>query len=79
MDFATQITTTTECRRHNGQCEYGDWMDLTDDRVPPHVADAIVDEIVEAQCRDVRREAHDGSDCDSGRVNVGGQVWVYRR
>ena len=44
------------------------------------VIDAVADEVLEARCRDCRREEHeDGNTDDAGRVTIGGQIWVYRR
>jgi len=72
------IINSTEVRRHNGQCEYGLWMPL--DEQTGDVIDAVVDEVLEARCRDCRREEHeDGNTDDAGRVTIGGQIWVYRR
>lgn len=64
VSLADQIKSTTEARRHNGQCAYGPWIRLDDEAMPEHVADAIADEAM-------RR--------DSGKVDVGGQNWSYRR
>ena len=72
------IVNSTEVRRHNGQCEYGLWMPL--DEQTEGVIDAVADEVLEARCRDCRREEHeDGNTDDAGRVTIGGQIWVYRR
>ena len=72
------IVNSTEVRRHNGQCEYGLWMPL--DEQTEDVIEVVVDEVLEARCRDCRREEHeDGNTDDAGRVTVGGQIWVYRR
>jgi hypothetical protein len=72
------IVNSTEVRRHNGQCEYGLWMPL--DEQTEDVIDVVVDEVLEARCRDCRREEHeDGNTDDAGRVTIGGQIWVYRR
>lgn len=71
------IVRSTEVRRHNGQCEFGVWMPLEDQS--DDVIDVVVDEVLEALCRDCRREEHSGNDEDGGRVTVGGQAWVYRR
>lgn len=80
MDTVQQIVSTTEVRRHNGQCAYGDWLDLGDEAVPGYVRDEVADEIVEAMLRDVRREPHVGGNTDEGgRINVGGEIWIYRR
>lgn len=77
-DLTTQIIETTEVRRHNGQCEYGDWEPLADQ--PPHVIEAVADEIAEAMFRDIRHEpAADENTDDGGTVQVGGMRWVYRR
>ena len=72
------IVNSTEVRRHNGQCEYGLWMPL--DEQTEDVIDVVVSEVLEARCRDCRREEHeDGNTDDAGRVTIGGQIWVYRR
>lgn len=78
-EITQKILETTEARRHNGQCEYGDWLPLLDEAVPTHIRDAIADEIAEAMFRDTRHEATAGNTDDAGEVNVGGQRWVYRR
>ena len=78
-DFARQIAETTEARRHNGQCEYGEWLPLTDDAVPSHIRDAVADEVAEAMSRDMRREPAEENTDEAGSVNVGGERWVYRR
>jgi hypothetical protein len=60
------IHESTEVRRHNGQCEYGEWIPLTDsDDLPAAVVEAVTDEVVEGN--------------DAGEVVVGGRTWVYRR
>ena len=74
-----QIIDTTEVRRHNGQCAYGEWLDRSDEDVPAAVREAVADEVVEAMCRDMRREPSSGNTDDAGRVNVGGMIWLYRR
>jgi len=74
-----QIIDTTEVRRHNGQCAYGEWLDLSDEDVPAAVREAVADEIAEAMCRDMRRAAPAGNTDAAGRVNVGGIIWIYRR
>lgn len=78
----SQIIETTEARRHNGQCAYGEWVTL-DEMIENGLADAanaIADEIAEAISRDMRREPHaDGNTDESGQVNVGGETWIYRR
>lgn len=73
-----QIIDTAEVRRHNGQCAYGEWLDLSDEDVPAAVREAVADEIAEAMCRDMRREPHAGNTDEAGRVNVGGMIWLYR-
>ena len=80
MALHDQIVETTEVRRHNGQCAYGECLDLSDEEVPEHVREAVTDEVAEAICRDMRREPHPaGNTDDAGRVEVGGVVWLYRR
>lgn len=79
-----QIIETTEARRHNGQCEYGDWLPIGDEAVPAYIRDAISDEVAEAICRDMRHEPHDepgmsGNTDEAGAVDAGGERWVYRR
>ena len=80
MSYATQIESTTEARRHNGQCEYGEWVSLADlrDDGLAHVASAIGDEVADAMCRDMRREPSTNTD-EAGELVIGGQRWVYRR
>ena len=73
------IIETTEIRRHNGQCEYGKWIDLGDESVPYAVKEAVAGEVGEAMCRDMRREETEKNTDEAGQVNVGGQIWVYRR
>jgi hypothetical protein len=70
------IISTTEVRRHNGQCAYGQWMPL--DEQFDEVVEAIVAEILECTCRDMRHEESNGNTESRGRVVVGGQVWLYR-
>lgn len=74
-----QIIDTTEVRRHNGQCEHGDWIDLGSEDIPGNVRSAIADEIAEAMGRDMRHEPSLGNTDDRGMVEIGGQAWVYRR
>lgn len=76
MSLEHQIIETTECRRHNGQCEYGDWLPLAD--APEPVQDAISSEVGEAMHAGMRHEERENTD-DAGTVDVGGQRWVYRR
>lgn len=72
-----QIVETTEVRRQNGQCEYGEWMELSD--APEHVQEAVSDEIAERMHADMRREKVRTNTDDSGMVDIGGEKWVYRR
>ena len=72
-----QIVETTEVRRHNGQCAYGDWIALSD--APASVQEAIADEIAEAMSRDMRREPEQANTDDAGSVEFGGDRYVYRR
>jgi len=65
MTFAEQIIERVEVRQHNGQCEYGPWLAVTDESVPPWVGDEIGDEIAE-------------NDADAGQVEQG-SVWVWRK
>lgn len=75
---AAQIERSLEIRRHNGQCAFGPWM-TAEEVTSRDVVDAIVDEVIEANCRDMRREAS-GCNTDSrGRVIVGGEIFLYRR
>ena len=76
-DTTQQIIDTTEVRRHNGQCEYGEWEPLNEQT--PDIVEAISDEIVDAMCRDMRREPTAKNTDETGIVNIGGQSWVYRR
>lgn len=78
-DIYTTIVTTTEIRRSNGQCEYGDWLALDSEDVPTHIREAIADEVAEAMCRDMPREPHGDCTDEAGEVCVGGERWVYRR
>lgn len=75
---AAQIERSLEIRRHNGQCAFGPWM-TADEVTSRDVIDAIVDEVIEANCRDMRREASGGNTDSCGRVVVGGEVFLYRR
>ena len=70
-----RIIDSTEVRRHNGQCEYGEWYDLSSEDVPNHVREAVADEIADA----MRRESESSNTEDSGKIDIGGQTWVYRR
>ena len=74
-----QIVDTTEVRRHNGQCEYGEWVDLTSEDVPQVVRQAVAEEIAEAMCRDIRHQPSGGNPDEEGMVLVGSETWVYRR
>jgi hypothetical protein len=51
-------------------------MDVSE--VDSYVRDAIVDEIIECTCKDMRHENGENTD-DAGRVSVGGEIWLYRR
>ena len=75
---AAQIERSLEIRRHNGQCAFGPWM-TADGVTSRDVVDAIVDEVMEANCRDMRREDSNGNTDSRGRVVVGGEVFLYRR
>ena len=75
---AAQIERSLEIRRHNGQCAFGPWM-TADEVTSRDVIDAIVDEVIEANCRDMRREDNNGNTDSRGRVVVGGEVFLYRR
>lgn len=55
-----------EVRQHNGQCEYGDWRPARHEDVPEWVGDLAADEFVE-------------TGVDSGRVDRGGSIWVWRK
>jgi hypothetical protein len=59
-----KIIDTTQCRRQNGQCAYGDWEPLAD--APAAVRKAIVE-----------RRIADG--LPVGTFHIGGQAWVYRQ
>lgn len=76
MNLEQQIIQTTEARRHNGQCGYGEWEPLAD--LPEHVAAAIADEVAECMAADMRRESRINTD-EAGLVEIGGQGWEYRR
>jgi hypothetical protein len=56
----------TEVRRHNGQCEYGQWIACDRGDCPPEVRQAVAEQETEE-----RQE--------SGRVNCGGQMWSWRQ
>ena len=71
------IVTSTVIRRHNGQCAYGAWEPLADQL--PSIIDAVADEIVSAQCAEIRREPQSGNTDEDGIVTVGGQTYVYSR
>ena len=77
MSHYEMIVTSTEIRRHNGQCAYGSWEPLADQL--PSVIEAIADEIVSAQCAEMRREEQPNNTDENGIVNVGGQMYVYSR
>ena len=77
MSLATQIIETTEVRQHNGQCAYGPWIPLAE--AEPHVREAVSDEVAETWMRDVRHEPATENTDDAGRVEVGGEIWLYRR
>lgn len=67
---------SAEVRRHNGQCPYGDWMPL--DEQDHDVQENVFDEILESNCRDMRREEHENK-YDYGKIMIGGQIWMYRQ
>lgn len=75
---ATQIERSLEIRRHNGQCAFGPWM-TADEVTSRDVVDAIVEEVLEANCRDMRQEDSSGNTDSRGRVVVGGEIFLYRR
>lgn len=77
-NLAEQIERSVEIRRHNGQCAFGPWMSA-DEVTSRDVVDAVIDEILECNCRDMRREAGNGNTDSSGRVTVGGEIFLYRR
>ena len=60
-----RLIANIEVRRHNGQNEYGPWMPADAAGVPTWVGDLIGDERAEANA-------------DSGRVEQGGSIWVWR-
>jgi hypothetical protein len=72
-DIETAIRTTTEYRRDGDS----DWEPLAE--APPPVQAAIIEEIAEAMCRDMRHEEHAGNTDDAGTVQVDGITWEYRR
>jgi hypothetical protein len=74
---AQQILETTEVRRSNGQCEYGAWEPLEDQC--EDLQEEVVGEILDAMCREVRKEPSTGNTTEYGEVNVNGRVWVYSR
>jgi|GEM_PF-6941300 len=79
MSIPDGIRDSYEVRRHNGQCAYGSWQ-LLQDLDSADVREAIVDEVMECHCRDMRREtSSSGNTADRGRVTVGGQAYLYRR
>lgn len=79
MFYAEQIEKSVEIRRHNGQCAYGPWM-TADEMTSRDVVEAIVDEIMECTCRDNRGERSPNNNTeDSGRVEVGGEIFLYRQ
>lgn len=59
-------TDGVEVRRHNGQCAYGQWLDIDDENVPAWVDALVADEIAE-------------NDEDEGRIEQGGEIWLWRR
>ena len=75
---AAQIERSLEIRRHNGRCAFGPWM-TADEVTSRDVVDAIVEEVIEANCRDMRQEDGNGNTDSRGRVVVGGEVFLYRR
>ena len=75
---AAQIERSLEIRRHNGQCAFGPWM-TADEVTSRDVVDAIVEEVIEANCRDMRQEHNSGNTDSRGRVVVGGEIFLYRR
>ena len=72
------LSKSLEIRRHNGQCAFGPWMTV-DEITSRDVVDAIVDEVIEANCRDMRQEDSNANTDSRGRVVVGGEVFLYRR
>lgn len=62
----TDWTSGVEVRRHNGQCAYGQWLDIDDEEVPSWVDALVADQIVE-------------EDLDEGRVEQGGSIWLWRK
>lgn len=72
------IVNSTEVRRHNGQCAYGEWIPL-EDCLSTEVIEEVAGEIISAMFRDMRQEARSGNTDESGMVEVGGQMWVYSR
>lgn len=78
MSIPDGIRKSYEFRRHNGQCAYGRWQSLQDLQ-SADVREAIVDEVLECHCRDMRRETSSSRNtAERGRVTVGGQVYLYR-
>ena len=75
---AAQIERSLEILRYNGQCAFGPWM-TADEITNRDVVDAIVDEVMEANCRNMRGEASGCNTDICGRVVVGGEVFLYRR
>ena len=57
---------TVQVKCHNGQNSYGLWMSATDESVPCWVISMIDDEICE-------------NDADSGQVEQGGSIWMWRK
>lgn len=60
-----EIIESTEARRHNGQCAYGEWMPLED--APEYVQEVVADEVAEHPTE------------GAGTIEVGGERWIYRR
>ncbi len=77
MTHYEMIVNSTEVRRHNGQCAYGEWEPLDDQF--PSVIDAVVEEILAAQCSEMRQEPQSGNTDEDGIVTVGCQMYVYSR
>lgn len=78
MTLDTQIVETTEVRRCNRECEYGEWIPLADDGVPANVREAVVDSVIEAICRDMKGLDPLENTDERGMVLVGGARWAYK-